>query len=105
MVDDDYILQVLINGNWSRLYSFRLTPYLAIDYEPLNYYISRFHPVLTHNRICTLPTPEGRIILQNNELKIRAFGQSKRKIISNDEYSQVMKEYFRIELPVNSSIF
>lgn len=105
VVDDDYILQVLINGNWSKLYSFRLTPYLAIDYEPLNYYISRFHPVLTHNRICTLPTPEGRIILHNDELKIRAGGQTPRKTISNNEYPQVLKEYFGIELIENSIIF
>lgn len=71
----------------------------------INYYISLFHPVLTHNRICTLPTSEERIILQNNELKIRSCGQSQRKAISNDEYPKILQEYFGIESAADSIIF
>lgn len=100
--DGDYVLQVLIKETWSNLYSFRLNPYLPIDYEPLNHYIAKFHPFLTHNRVCTLPTSEGRIILNNNELKIRRFGQNQATVIPKSEYLATLKEYFNIDLPFDT---
>lgn len=97
-----YVLQVLIKDEWSNLYSFRLNPYLPIDYEPLNHYIAKFHPFLTKNRVCTLPTPEGRIILNNNELKIRQFGQNQATLIPESAYLATLKEYFKIDLPLET---
>ncbi len=102
MRDDAYALQVLIKDSWSNLYSFRLTPYLPIDYAPLNHYIAKFHPFLTHNRVCTLPTPEGRIILNNNELKIRQFGQNQATLIPESAYLATLKEYFKIDLHLDT---
>lgn len=100
--EDDYILQVAIKGGWSNLYSFRLNPYFEVDYEPLNYFIARFHPVFTKNRLCILPTPEGRIILNNNELKIRQYGQNKLQNLLDVEYLATLKHYFGINLPVTT---
>ena len=102
MLDGDYVLQVLIKDAWSNLYSFRLNPYLPIDYEPLNHYIAKFHPFLTHNRVCTLPTPDGRIILNNNELKIRQFGQNQVTDIPETAYLATLKEFFKIDLPMTT---
>ncbi|MBX9598319.1 MAG: arylamine N-acetyltransferase [Burkholderiales bacterium] len=102
MLDDDYVLQVLIKDAWNNLYSFRLNPYLPIDYEPLNHYIAKFHPFLTHNRVCTLPIPEGRIILNNNELKIRRFGQNQVTDIPETTYLATLKECFKIDLPMTT---
>jgi arylamine N-acetyltransferase len=42
--------------------------------------------------------PEGRIILNNNELRIRQAGQNQATLIPEAAYMATLKEYFNIDL-------
>ena len=96
----EYVLNVMIKNVWSPLYSFTLNPYLAVDYETFNYYVSHVkNSIFVTNRICSLPTQTGRIILNNLELKIRHNGQNESTFIQEDEYLETLNKYFGIRLP------
>lgn len=96
----NYILSFKIKDKWIDLYSFSLSPWLAIDFEPLNYYMSHdSKSIFVTNRICTIPTKSGRIILNNLELKIRSNGENKTTTIIQNEYFKILNKYFGITLP------
>jgi len=98
-----YVLHTKIKDQWSALYSFNLSSFRAHDYEIFNYYMSHSqNSIFVTNRICAVPTPTGRIILNNLELKIRHNGQNESKIIPENEYLETLKKYFGIKLPQNT---
>lgn len=99
----EYVLNVLIRDKWTPMYSFTLNPCLAGDFEPFNYYTShKKTSVFTTNRICTKPTPSGRIILHNYKLKIRQDGHQESSLIKEEEYIDTLDSYFGIKLPAST---
>jgi N-hydroxyarylamine O-acetyltransferase len=58
----EYLLQCRTSMSaWTDLYSFGLDPWLPVDYQFANYYHSHApDSIFTQQRICTMPTPEGR---------------------------------------------
>lgn len=94
-----YILWFKVRDTWNKLYSFTLNPYLAVDYEAFNYYVSHeASSIFVTNRICTLPTKTGRIILNNMTLKIRAKGKNESLNLKPNEYLKTLNKYFGIKL-------
>ncbi|MHC2990476.1 hypothetical protein OB13_02350 [Pontibacter sp. HJ8] len=52
----------------------------------------------TQKPICSLPTPEGRITLKGNTLKITTNGAvSERPLNNEDEVQQVLRDYFNVQ--------
>ena len=66
----------------------------------MNYFTSTSPEVLfTQVRICTKPTPEGRVTLTGMELKIRHGGQTQTSYLASEEaYHQALREHFDIVL-------
>ena len=94
----EYLLQGERDGAWADLYSFGLDPCLPVDYLFANYYHSHSpDSIFTQQRICTMPTPEGRTTLSGMELKIRT-GEKTRQIRSRDmrEYRLLLNDYFNL---------
>jgi N-hydroxyarylamine O-acetyltransferase len=99
-----FTFQIFLNAGWKNLYEFTSQVFHPVDYEPMNYY-TYSHPnsIFVKNRICVMPTPEGRVILNNDNLKI--VRQGKETVISVEEsggYLNALKKYFGIELPADT---
>ncbi len=103
--DDSWVLQTLIDEAWQDQYAFTLDPVLAIDYEPGNFYHSRSpDSSFTRRILCTLPTTEGFIYLANQMLTLISNGKTvTEKAMKMDDYYQLLKKHFDIELdaPLN----
>ncbi|MFQ5716022.1 MAG: arylamine N-acetyltransferase [Nitrospinales bacterium] len=99
-----YVLQSQIQDSWVDLYSFERVFYLPIDYILPNYYNSTSpDSIFTRKKICTKPTPEGRITLIDRELRIRRNGASvKRQITNPEEYLETLRKYFDIQLSADA---
>ncbi|HBM16897.1 MAG TPA: hypothetical protein DD381_11210 [Lentisphaeria bacterium] len=97
---EEYVLYVFIKENWSKLYSFTLTTRLPEDFDQFNYFTSHSKKsVFLQNRIATRPTPEGRIILHNHNLKIRRNGHQETITVTEEEYLSILDEYFGLKFP------
>jgi len=95
-----FVLEAMPVGRWQDLYSFTLEPYLLVDYEPYNYYNSTSPQAKwTQQRVCTLPTPEGRIVAVDWEFKIHSAGSTQTvRAETDEEYRRMLSQYFRLEI-------
>jgi len=88
------------DGNWKRQYSFMLQPRQLDEFAAMCHYHQTSpdsHFVL--NKICTLPTPEGRITLSGMKLIETRHGQkTERMLASEKEWGDVLEERFGIVL-------
>lgn len=91
-------------NKWKNIYEFTLEVFEPIDYEQMSYHVSHnSKSIFVKNRICVIPKPEGRILLNNYDLTIVTHGNETRITLRNDEeYINVLKKYFGIELPKNT---
>jgi N-hydroxyarylamine O-acetyltransferase len=68
----------------------------------------RFHQTSSESlfmkqRICTLPTPSGRISLLGNELSVQDHGQEHTlKLASDEQISAQLQKHFGFPLPVTN---
>lgn len=96
-----WVLQAPVGGVWHDLYAFTLEPQLAVDFEPLNHYVSthpdsRFVQTLTVQRVA----PESRRLLKNNEFfMMTPLGESHRTLRSNVELLEVLAGQFGLDFP------
>ena len=88
------------DGGWERLFRFTMTPrsYPA-DFEEMN----RYHQTspaspFTSQRMCTLPTAEGRVTLWDNRLVVTAFGERTETPVAEEERAPILRERFGIML-------
>lgn len=66
-----YRLQLYTQQQWKNLYEFTPQPRQAIDFEPMNYYVSHAPNFLFYtHRICSISTPTRRVVLNNYHLKL-----------------------------------
>jgi N-hydroxyarylamine O-acetyltransferase len=95
-----YILEAMLAGRWQDLYEFTLEPFDLVDYEPFNYWNSTSPEVRwTKQKVCSLPTPEGRIVAVDWEFKIhRADLTQTVRAMSDEEYRRMLSQYFRLEI-------
>jgi N-hydroxyarylamine O-acetyltransferase len=100
--DDDYhfLYQTDNGGLWENGYAFTLESYHPVDYTTANYYNSHSpESRFVQHRFCTMPTAEGRVTLNEMDLKITRNGHT--EVItagSTEEYRMMLKQYFDIEL-------
>lgn len=102
--DGEWLLQTLRDGSWADLYSFYLTPCLAVDFEPANHYMST-HPDSRFVQTLTvqLPTPEVRHMLRNRELVLdRGATVTRRMLADDDELLAVLAEVFGLRFPAGT---
>lgn len=102
--DGEWILQSLLNGSWTDLYSFSLEPQLAVDFEPANHYTAT-HPDSRFVRTLTvqLPTPEVRYMLRNREFVLDRGGTvTHRTLADNDELLAVLAQTFGLRFPAGT---
>jgi len=96
---DLYTLSRQVEGQWLDLYAFNTTAYLPVDFEPANYYTATMpDSKFVRERICTLPTPEGRITLHNNRLNIKTSQQTISREVAESEILALLSRYFGIDL-------
>ena len=102
--DGEWLLQSLRDGSWVDLYSFFLTPCLAVDFEPANHYMST-HPDSRFVQTLTvqLPTPEACHVLRNRELVLdRGANVTRRVLADDDELLVVLAEVFGLRFPAGT---
>lgn len=96
-----FIFQHRLEGQWRHLYAFTLQERYPADYEAMNYHTSTSpESHFTHHTICTIATDEARIILFNDELKIRSPKKTiTTQVEGKDAYWEALESYFGIVLP------
>ena len=95
-----YILEAFLAGRWQDLYAFTLEPFELVDYEPFNYWNSTSpHVRWTQQKICTIPTQDGRVVAVDREFKIHTRGNTQTILAkSHEEYLQLLRNYFGLEI-------
>ena len=84
--------------DWIRQYRFTLRPHVLADFAER----CRFHQTspeshFTQGRLCTLPTPGGRITLSEMRLITTAGGQRAERMLSSEaEYAAILRETFGV---------
>lgn len=98
--EGDYRLSCRVAENWEPLYSFSLERHLPVDYTYANYFHSHSpESIFTQKRICTRPTTDGRIVLQDRRLRIRAHGHTRvRHLETVEEYRDIVIRHFGMTL-------
>lgn len=97
-----YMLQYLhSNYGWSDMYTFDLNTYHPNDYIHANYYTCRSpESFFTKTRITTIASDEGRVVLQDNQLKLNRQQEPvwQKELLSIAEYQENLQRYFGITL-------
>jgi N-hydroxyarylamine O-acetyltransferase len=93
-------LEVMAEGSWKKEYAFTLQPRELSDFVGMcHYHQTSPESHFTRQRICSLPTAEGRITLSDNEL-IETRGASRQETsLSGDEWQAKLRELFGMVLP------
>lgn len=96
----NYILEAVLAGRWQDLYSFTLEPFELVDYEPFNYWNSTSPYVRwTQQKVCTIPTKEGRVVAVDMEFKIHSRENTQTiRAKTHEEYLRLLREYFGLEI-------
>jgi N-hydroxyarylamine O-acetyltransferase len=94
-------LEVMAEGRWKREYAFTLQPRELSDFAGMcHYHQTSPESHFTRQRICSLPTPEGRITLSDEKL-IETHGALRQETsLSGDhEWQAKLRELFGVVLP------
>lgn len=101
-VDEEFIVQAYVQGEWKGLYRFDLQPQTLPDYELTNWYLAN-HPSshFRSNLIVARAIPGGRYALLNDQLTIHHVNgdSERRKLSSVAELRNVLAETFLLRLP------
>ena len=94
------------SGGWAPRYRFTLEPHRPVDYEPLNWFTAT-HPrsLFVNNLVVERLTPALRANLLNDRLTLRPLGAPprERRIMSSDEFAEVLDQVFDLLPPVPAS--
>jgi N-hydroxyarylamine O-acetyltransferase len=100
-LDNGFLLEASLGGEWKQFYRFTLEPQFPADYEVSNWYLcthssSFFRQMLMAARA----TPEGRYALRNNALAIhRNDGTEKHTLADAAALRSCLEKDFGLELP------
>lgn len=95
-----YVLQNKVEDEYRYMYTFTLDECYPADYLMSNHFTSTFRDSwFTQMKFCTMPTKEGRITLTDEHFKIIEKGEvSEIKVSNNDQFKELLKKYFAIDL-------
>jgi N-hydroxyarylamine O-acetyltransferase len=101
-VDGEFVMQAHVRGEWRPLYRFDLQSQAAIDYEPVNWYLST-HPEsrFVKNLIAARSMPDRRYALFNREMATHYLGgeTQRRTLTSIGELRSVLEGEFLVRVP------
>ena len=84
---------------WLRQYGFDLQPRQLSDFAAMCvWHQTSPDSIFTQRRICTRATPDGRITLSELRLITTVHGQRTERAIREDEYPDVLRKEFEINL-------
>ena len=88
--------------DWAPRYVFSTTPRQLAEFEQMcAYHQTSPESLFTRQRLCTLPTANGRITLAGNTLSIRYDGYEDRfAAASATELEQMLQKYFNISVQI-----
>ena len=101
----EFIMQASVRGEWRPLYRFDLQPQLAIDYEPINWYLSTHQESrFVNNLVAARVAPDRRYALFNREFAIHHLrGETERRTLDTaEELVEVLERDFLINVPKNA---
>jgi len=95
-----YRLEAMLAGRWQDLYGFTLEPFDLVDYVPFNYWNSTSpHVRFTQQKLCTIPTRDGRIVAVDREFKIHGrHGTQTITATTDEEYRDLLRGHFGLEI-------
>ena len=93
-------------GDWEPQYAFNGAPRRLSDFaEMCRWQQTSPESHFTKKTICSLATEDGRVTLSNDRLIVTKDGQrDERRIASADEYRELLRDRFGIELDANADI-
>ncbi len=91
----DFIMQALVDGEWTSQYGFDLYPHEWIDFYPANFLNSK-HPdaIFVQKLLVVKHNPKGRKILLGNRLKVIEKGVAEFAELSDKEIHEVLRDEF-----------
>jgi N-hydroxyarylamine O-acetyltransferase len=100
-VDGVFGLEVMADDKWKREYSFTLQPRQLSEFAAMcHYHQTSPESHFTRKRICSLPTPEGRLTLSDTTLiETRNGVRQERMLSGEDEWRAKLHELFGVTLP------
>jgi N-hydroxyarylamine O-acetyltransferase len=83
-LENGFILEAALRGEWKPLYRFTLEPQFMADYEVSNWYLCQ-HPssFLRQTLISSRVKPEGRYALSNNSLAIHSRNGTEKHLLTD----------------------
>ncbi len=100
-LENGFVLEASLNGEWVRFYRFTLEPQFPADYEVSNWYLCH-HPssFFLQTLLGARVKPEGRYALRNNALAIhRKDGTEKRTLANSAALRNCLESDFGLRLP------
>jgi N-hydroxyarylamine O-acetyltransferase len=99
---DGCAMERLHNGEWRTQYLFTLQPRPLSEFsEMCVYHQSSPDSPFTRGRVCSRATLDGRITLSDSRLVITSGGERSERPLSEAQFSNVLKEYFDIDIDLN----
>lgn len=94
----EYQLQARVEDEWASQYGFDLSPHEWIDFLPANW-LNSTHPetLFTQHRIVMRQTPEGRVTLFDNRLKVQIGGKLQIRDVDEAEVPGLLADTFGLE--------
>ena len=105
-LENGFVLEAFLGGQWMALYRFTLEPQFPADYEVSNWYLCQ-HPnsFFRHILIAARATSEGRYALRNNNLAIhRKNGTEKRTLTDAIALRASLENDFGLQLPESPDV-
>jgi len=96
-----FVLEVIAVDKWRREYSFTLRPRQLSEFAAMcHYHQTSPKSHFTRKRICSRPTPEGRITLSDKTLIETRNGVRRERVLSSEEEWRVkLHQLFGVTLP------
>jgi len=96
-----FVLEVIADDKWRREYSFTLRPRQLSEFAAMcHYHQTSPKSHFTRKRICSRPTPEGRITLSDKTLIETRNGVRRERVLSGEEEWRVkLHQLFGVTLP------
>jgi len=105
-IEDGFVLEACVAGEWKAFYRFTLERQFPSDYEVSNWYLCS-HPSSFFRQIliAARAAPQGRFALRNNALAIhRKDSTEKRTLTDASELRSCLERDFALQLPQTSSL-
>ncbi len=93
----EYLLQALVEGEWTKQYAFDLSPQEWIDFMPANY-LNSTHPeaIFVQKLLVVLHHEEGRSILLGDTLKTVRRGKVEKHFLKPGDRDEVLRRNFNL---------